>query len=193
MLFYSFLRVIIRAILLVWRRWTVVGVNNLPASGGLVVVCNHISNLDPVVLGCALTRPVHFMAKAELFKVPVLSSIIKLLGAFPVNRGKSDRNAIRKALEYLQSGEIIGIFPEGTRSKTGELQKAQIGAAMLAVKADVPMLPVAVKGTRGMFSKITVIIGEPVYMPELWHNRPGKEELENISDQVMKSIANLIK
>ncbi|SHF03624.1 lysophospholipid acyltransferase family protein [Desulforamulus putei] len=190
---YTVLRVIIRGMLLVWRRWQVIGLEHLPASGGVVVVANHVSNLDPVVLGCALTRRIHFMAKAQLFKVPVLATIITMLGAFPVNREKSDRHAIRKALELLQSGNMVGVFPEGTRSKTGELQKPHIGAAMLAVKADVPILPVALKGTRGMFDKITVIIGEPVYMPELWRGRPGKEELEALSQQVMDQIANLMK
>ncbi|MCL5289914.1 MAG: lysophospholipid acyltransferase family protein [Bacillota bacterium] len=192
-MFYTVLRVIIRGILLIWRRWQIIGLEHLPAKGGVVVVSNHISNLDPVVVGCALTRPVHFMAKVELFKIPVLSFIIKILGAFPVNREKSDRNAIRKALEILQRGSMVGVFPEGTRSKTGQLQKAHIGAAMLAVKADVPILPVALKGTKGWFKKITVVIGEPVYLPELWRGRPGKEELEALSQQVMGKISNMMK
>lgn len=192
-MFYTVLRVIIRGILLIWRRWQIIGLEHLPAKGGVVVVSNHISNLDPVVVGCALTRRIHFMAKVELFKIPVLSFIINLLGAFPVKREKSDRNAIRKALELLQSGSMVGVFPEGTRSKTGELQKAHIGAAMLAVKADVPILPIALKGTKGWFRKITVVIGEPVYLPELWRGRPGKEELEALSEQVMGKISNMMK
>ncbi|MCL5779868.1 1-acyl-sn-glycerol-3-phosphate acyltransferase [Desulforamulus profundi] len=191
-MFYTVLRVIIRGILLVWRRWEVIGLEHLPAKGGLVVVSNHVSNLDPVVVGCALTRRIHFMAKVELFKIPVLATIITLLGAFPVNREKSDRHAIRKALELLQTGNVVGVFPEGTRSKTGELQKPHIGAAMLAVKANVPILPMALKGTRGSLDKITVVIGEPVYLPELWRGRPGKEELEALSEQVMGKISGLL-
>lgn len=192
-MFYTVLRVIIRGILLIWRRWRVIGVENLPKDGGVVVVCNHTSNLDPIVVGCALSRKIHFMAKSELFRVPVLNIIVNLLGAFPVNREKSDRNAIRKALDFLQSGQMIGIFPEGTRSKTGELQKPHIGAAMLAVKGNVPIVPMALKGTRGLFTKITVEVGEPIYLPEIWHNRPSKEELENLSEQVMQKIAGLLK
>ncbi len=191
-MFYTVLRVIIRGILLVWRRWEVIGLEHLPAKGGLVVVSNHVSNLDPVVVGCALTRRIHFMAKVELFKIPVLATIITLLEAFPVNREKSDRHAIRKALELLQTGNVVGVFPEGTRSKTGELQKPHIGAAMLAVKANVPILPMALKGTRGSLDKITVVIGEPVYLPELWRGRPGKEELEALSEQVMGKISGLL-
>lgn len=193
MLLYRVLRVIIRWILLIWRRWEVIGVNHLPVKGGVVVVSNHSSNLDPVVVGCALTRPIHFMAKQELFQIPILVNIIKLLLAFPVNREKSDRNAIRTALKILQEGELVGIFPEGTRSKTGELQKPHIGAAMLAIKADVPILPVALKGTRGLFNKVTVVVGEPIYIPEIWSNRPGKEEMEALSERVMKEIAALLK
>lgn len=192
-MFYTVLRVIIRGILLIWRRWQVIGVENLPKDGGVVVVCNHTSNLDPIVVGCALTRKIHFMAKSELFRVPVLKIIVKLLGAFPVNREKSDRNAIRKALDFLQSGQVIGIFPEGTRSKTGELQKPHIGAAMLAVKGNVPIVPMALRGTRGLFKKITVEVGEPIYLPEVWQNRPSKEDLENLSEQVMQKIAGLLK
>ncbi|MEG6521077.1 lysophospholipid acyltransferase family protein [Desulfotomaculum sp. 1211_IL3151] len=191
-MFYWTLRFIIRNILLLWRRWEIVGLENLPVNGGLLIVSNHASNLDPLVVGCAITRKVHFMAKVELFKVPLLKTIITLLGAFPINREKSDRNAIRKALEILRSGQVVGIFPEGTRSKTGALQKAHIGAAMLAVKGDVPILPIALIGTRGFFNKITVKIGKPVYLPEIWAGRPGKAELEALSDTVMGKIEQLI-
>ncbi|CCO09018.1 lysophospholipid acyltransferase family protein [Desulforamulus hydrothermalis] len=190
---YTVLRVIIRWLLLVWRRWQVKGTEHIPAGGGVVVVANHVSNLDPVVLGCALTRRIHFMAKVQLFKVPVLSTVITMLGAFPVNRDKTDRHAVRRALELLQGGHMVGIFPEGTRSKTGDLQKPHIGAAMLAVKADVPILPVSLQGTRGIFNKITVNIGEPIYLPELWRGKPGKAELEELSQQLMDRIKNLMK
>ncbi|ABO49687.1 1-acyl-sn-glycerol-3-phosphate acyltransferase [Desulforamulus reducens MI-1] len=189
---YTTLRFIIRYILLIWRRWKIVGRDNLPVSGGVLVVSNHVSNLDPLVVGCALTRRIHFMAKVELFKIPILASLIRMLGAFPVNRERSDRKAIRMALEYLQNGEVVGIFPEGTRSKTGELQKAQIGAAMLAVKSNTPILPVALIGTRGIFNKVVVKIGEPLYIPELWRSRASKEQLEALSEQVMKEIERLI-
>ncbi|GAB6182195.1 lysophospholipid acyltransferase family protein [Desulfotomaculum defluvii] len=191
-MFYILLRFIIRHILLFWRRWKIVGLENLPVDGGVLVVSNHVSNLDPVVVGCALTRRIHFMAKIELFRIPILNTIITLLGAFPIDREKSDRNAIRKALEHLKNGNVVGIFPEGTRSKTGELQKAHVGAAMLAVKGDVPILPVALIGTRGFFNKVIVKIGKPVYMPELWQSRPNKEKLELLSSKVMKEIEQLI-
>ncbi|SHK48015.1 lysophospholipid acyltransferase family protein [Desulforamulus aeronauticus] len=192
-MFYTVIRAIIRCLLPIWRRWEVIGIDRLPNTGGVVVVSNHTSNLDPVVVGCALTRRIHFMAKQELFQNPILAYIIRLLGAFPVNREKSDRNAIRKALELLQEGQMIGIFPEGTRSKSGELQKPQIGAAMLATKANAPILPMALKGTRGLFGKVTVLVGEPIYLPELWSSRPGKEELEVLSKRVMEEIAELMK
>ncbi len=192
-MFYTVIRAIIRCLLPIWRRWQVIGIDRLPDTGGVVVVSNHTSNLDPVVVGCALTRRIHFMAKQELFQNPILAYIIRLLGAFPVNREKSDRNAIRKALELLQEGQMIGIFPEGTRSKSGELQRPQIGAAMLAIKANAPILPMALKGTRGLFGQVTVVVGEPIYLPELWGSRPGKEELEALSLQVMKEIAELMK
>lgn len=190
-MFYSFLRVVGTLVLIVWRRWKVIGTENIPETGGVVVVSNHASNLDPVILGCALTRQVHFMAKVELFKFRLMAVFLRCMGSFPVNREKSDRNAIRTALELLQAGKIIGIFPEGTRNKSGELIKPHIGAAMLAIKADVPILPVAISGNEGLFNKIIVNIGEPVYLPELWRSRPGKEELEDLIGQVMGNIADL--
>ncbi|AEG61164.1 lysophospholipid acyltransferase family protein [Desulforamulus ruminis] len=189
---YSFLWRVIRLILLIWRRWQVIGVEHLPQRGGVVVVSNHVSNLDPVVVGCALTRPIHFMAKIELFKISIIGWFLRQLKSFPIHRDKSDRQAIRTALELLQSGEVLGIFPEGTRSKSGELQKPHIGAALLAVKADVPILPIALKGTKGFFTKIVVLVGEPIYLPEVWHNRPGKEELEKLSEQAMGQVAALL-
>lgn len=190
-MFYSFLRVIVIFVMIIWRRLTVIGAANLPKSGGLVVVANHVSNLDPLAIGSAISRQLHFMAKVELFKNPLMAAFLRKVGTFPINRDKTDRTAIKTALGILQSGKIVCIFPEGTRSKTGEIQKAHAGAALLAVKSDVPILPVAIKGTDGLFKKVTVVIGQPIYIPELWQGRPGKEDLEELSQQVMAQIAML--
>lgn len=189
-MFYKFARLICRIILAVLRRWEVRGAENLPAAGGIVLVANHVSYWDPVVVGCAFNRQVHFMAKSELFKIPLLGPVIRALGAFPVRRDKSDRNAIRTAVRLLEEGKVVGVFPEGTRSRTGELMKPHLGAAMLASKAGVPMLPVAVSGTRGILGKVKVRVGRPVFTAA--GTKAGKAGLENASDRVMAQIAALL-
>lgn len=191
-MFYRFARLLCRMVLLILRRWEVRGVDNFPHSGGLVVISNHTSYWDPVVIGCTLTREIHFMAKAELFSIPLLSIIIKTLHAFPVRRGGSDRNAIRTALQHLGNGNVVGIFPEGTRSKTGDILDPHLGAAMLALKAGVPILPVAVVGTRGFVGKVRVLIGKPMEFPDYKDKKAGKQDLMEVSNRVMEEVARLV-
>ena len=107
---YTTLRFIIRYILLIWRRWKIVGRDNLPVSGGVLVVSNHVSNLDPLVVGCALTRRIHFMAKVELFKIPILASLIRMLGAFPRQSRKIRWYGHPYALVYLRNGDVVAMF-----------------------------------------------------------------------------------
>ncbi len=117
---------------------------NVPVDGALVVVANHGSHLDPPLLGHALGRPVTFMAKAELFRVPVLGTLIRACGAYPVARGASDREAIRTATDRLEEGWATGVFLDGTRQCDGRVNRPQPGAALLAARAGVPLLPVAI-------------------------------------------------
>lgn len=187
---YRLLKFLARIVLAVLRRWEVRGVDNLPAIGGMVLVANHVSYWDPVVVICAFQRKVHFMAKSELFRIPIVGYAVKVSGAFPVRRDRSDRSAIRTALRLLGEGKVVGVFPEGTRSRTGELLKPHAGAAMLALKAGVPMLPVAVSGTRGVFGKIRVLIGEPVQFQE--GIRATRDAAEKASDKVMRQISSLL-
>ncbi|MDA0717443.1 MAG: lysophospholipid acyltransferase family protein [Cyanobacteria bacterium] len=120
------------------------GNGNVPSQGCLVVVANHGSHLDPPLLGHALGRPVAFMAKAELFRVPILGAIIRACGAYPVSRGASDREAIRTATERLLEGWATGVFIDGTRQANGRVNDPQAGAALLAARAGAPLLPVAI-------------------------------------------------
>jgi 1-acyl-sn-glycerol-3-phosphate acyltransferase len=120
------------------------GNGHVPLEGSLVVVANHGSHLDPPLLGHALGRPVAFMAKAELFAVPLLGAIIRGCGAYPVARGASDREAIRTATDRLEEGWAIGVFIDGTRQQDGRVNDPQPGAALLAARAGAPLLPVAI-------------------------------------------------
>jgi 1-acyl-sn-glycerol-3-phosphate acyltransferase len=120
------------------------GLANVPARGGLVVVANHGSHLDPPILGCAMRRPVAFMAKEELFRVPLLGSLIRACGAYPVARGAGDRQALRIASDRLAEGWATGVFLDGTRQADGRVSQPQKGAALLAARMGLPLLPVAV-------------------------------------------------
>jgi len=191
-MFYSSIRGLCRTFLLV-RRWKVYGLDNLPAQGGVIVAANHTSYLDPIAVGCAMRRRISYMGKAELFRIPVLKNIVVGLGTFPVKRGGVDREVIRTALRYLSEGKALGMFPEGSRSRDGQLHKLQLGAALLALKADVPIVPVALQGTGGVFRKVVVRFGEPLYFPQYKGVKPSREVLEAISDRIMAEIESLMK
>jgi 1-acyl-sn-glycerol-3-phosphate acyltransferase len=136
--------------LLVWPvfrlllRGRCAGRQHVPRRGGLVVVANHGSHLDPPLLSHAVGRPVAFMAKAELFRVPLLGAIIRACGAYPVSRGAGDREAIRTAGARLQEGWAVGVFLDGSRQADGRVHQPRPGAALLAARAGVPLLPVAI-------------------------------------------------
>ncbi len=155
-----------RFLFCVFRRWEVRGLENFPVAGPVVVAANHVSYLDPIVLGCALPRQVFFMAKKELFRYPLLGPLLRRLGAFPVDRERADRQAVRKALEILKEGRVLGIFPEGRRSRTGEILPPYAGAAYFAARAGVPVCPVALEGTTKLFGKLRVTVGAPFFLGE---------------------------
>lgn len=193
---YRVLRAIFRLIFSVLFRWRVIGRENIPLTGGVIIAPNHTSNIDPPLVGSAMRRRVTVMAKKELFVSALFAFIIKRLGAFPINRGSGDRAAIKLALSLLQEGHALLLFPEGTRSKTGKLGKPQPGVAMMAMKSQVPVVPVAVSGTYKFFRngiwfpRFTVRFGKPVYPPE---GQSTKEMLEEFSMKIMKEISNLSK
>lgn len=187
--FYTFARTVVYMLLKPWYRIQTIGADKLPAQGGVLLCSNHIDNYDPLVVGITTPRPVHFMAKEELFTVPVLGDIVRKCNAFPVKRGMSDREALRKGLAVLKSGEVLGLFPEGTRSKTGELGKGLAGAGFFALKSDAAVVPCAVIGPYKSLSKLRVVFGEPIDMDGL---RSTKASAEEVTDVIMSEIQKLI-
>lgn len=178
----------------IFRR-KVFGLHNIPSQGGAIIACNHISLFDPPVVGTAFSRPVHFMAKEELFAIPLLGWLFTKLNAFPVKRATADRAAIRHAINLLENGELLGLFPEGTRSLTGKLGKPETGLAMIALKAGVPIIPTAVIGTNKVghtglfFPRFIVKFGSPIIVNR---GKADKETMENLSNQIMQEISLLL-
>lgn len=174
------------------------GTDNIPREGPVIIAVNHISNWDPVVVALVLDRPIHYIAKAELFKNKILGKLLIKLHAFPVNRGKADRRAIRQALLILEEGKILGIFPEGSRNKTGEDIKAQSGIALFALKSGAPIVPVACSGTRrslpiGWLHPLQVKIGKAMYLEEYRGQKVNSMLLEEVSSKVMDEINSLLR
>ncbi|WP_369408156.1 lysophospholipid acyltransferase family protein [Leptolyngbya ohadii] len=169
------------------------GAENVPKTGPLLVVANHASDFDPPIVSCCVRRPVSYMAKEELFEVPVLSQAIRLYGAYPVKRGSADRSAIRSALQQLEMGWAVGVFLEGTRTPDARIHSPKLGAAMIAAKVQVPLLPVSLWGTENIIRKgdklprrvpVTVRIGEPISPPV--SNK--REELEAVTQLCVDRI-----
>ena len=190
---YTILKPILWVLFKLGLRLNVEGTENIPQEGPLVIASNHLSLLDPPVIGVAATRQVHFMAKQELF-VPILGDIYKALGAFPVRRGGADRAAIKHGIDILKDNKVLAIFPEGTRSKTGKLGKAEPGALMMASKAMATIVPCCVIGTdfqrQGrIWPKVTVRFGKPIYFPA--DAVVNKEFLHDMTENLMQHIAAL--
>lgn len=176
-------------------RWEVIGAKRIPEKGPVMICSNHLSYIDPPLIGASVRRKVHFMAKEELFRIPVLSLMIRYFGAYPVKRGSTSRQPIRKSLDILREGNMIGVFPEGTRSKDGRLGKAYPGAAVIALHSDAAVVPVAIIGPYRPFRKLKVVYGQPLRMTDL-RNDPTvrKQELtKNLKDHMMDEIHKLLK
>ncbi|WP_019122479.1 lysophospholipid acyltransferase family protein [Brevibacillus massiliensis] len=190
--YYKFFRFLFRKIFAVFFRWQVIGSEHIPKEGPVILCPNHISNWDPPLVGSGMERQLHFMAKEELFHIPVLSFLIKKFGAFPVKRGQADRAAIRATLKLLEEGKVFGIFPEGHRSKTGDLGAAMNGAAMFALKSQAAVIPVAIIGPYRLFRPIKIVYGQPLDLSRFRESKPTAEILRDTTEYIMQNIKELI-
>jgi len=186
-MFYEICRSLVRGLIFVMYRLKTEGLEHIPSSGPVILCSNHLSNLDPVFLAAPLNRRVHYMAKMELFSIPVLSWLIVKLGAFPVNRGGVSKNSIRTALQLLSEGKVLGIFPEGTRGKMSGVGKK--GAASLALKSGAAVIPVAIIGNYRPFRRMKILYGPPLDMSGFADG--SSESLEKATDLIMSTIRHL--
>ena len=187
--FYTFGKNVVKAVLTPAYRVKTLGKENIPKEGGVLICANHIDNLDPPVVGMTSPRDIHFMAKEELFHAPLLKGILPRVNAFPVKRGNSDRESLRKGLKLLKEGKVLGLFPEGTRSKTGELQEGLAGAGFFALRSEAVIVPCAIIGPYRLLRPLKVVYGPPIDFKEYREKRISADEATKI---VMEHIGKLI-
>lgn len=198
-LIYGLSRILVKAYLKLGKG-EVSGQENIPDKGSFILAANHISHLDPPLLSAYSPRRPHVIAKKELFENRLLAWYFRCLGAFPVDRGKADRKAIRHAIKLLKSGAPLMIFPEGTRSLDGTLGQAEIGLGMMAHATRSPIVPVYLQGTEQAASplnpkfrvvKVRMKYGKPVDLQEEYSSSGGREIIESIGEKTMRAIADL--
>lgn len=193
LLYHLFKWSVVSPTLHLYFRGRIYGAEHVPQQGPLVVASNHASDFDPPILSNCVGRPVAYMAKQELFRVPVLGTLIRWYGAYPVKRGSADRSAIRAALAHLETGWAVGVFLQGTRAPDGRIREPKLGAALIAAKTQASILPVSLWGTHGIIQKgnpiprpvpVTVRIGKPIPPP----SSTNRDELESVTQQCVTAI-----
>lgn len=199
---YAITRVIVRLVVPLLGGITVIGAENIPETGPIILAPNHRAYMDPPYLSLVTKRQLHLMAKDTLFKIPLFGPYIKAMGAFPVKRGAADRGAIRQAMAELKAGWVVGIFPEGTRAEPGTLLPGEKGFALIAKQTGVPIVPIALEGTDKVLPKhgrlhrapVRAIIGKPMTASEMLaaNPDPSKDALTIISETTMRAIAALM-
>ena len=196
-IFYYFIRCILYILWKILYFFKARGRSFIPKTGGCIIASNHLSHLDPIVLALGSPRILSFLAKEELF-VGIFGKLIAALNAFPLQRGKGDITAIRVSLDKLKRNQALIVFPEGTRSLTGELKKAQLGVGMLAAKSGVPVVPTLIQGSNialsakdkkvRLFVPIKIYFGKPLTFTSLNLNPRNKQDYQVFADEVIKAI-----
>lgn len=160
---YNVVKYTFRVLLRLFYRIKIEGSVDMPDDTGYIMCANHIHMFDPSIIACFHKRQITFMVKKELVETPVVGWVLTESGAFPVDRSKGDIGAIKTAIEVLKQNKVLSMFPEGTRHKDGKFRDIKKGAAMIAIKANVPIIPMRIIGNWRLFSKMTLKIGTPIY------------------------------
>jgi len=197
-MFYTVLRLALWVFTRLVCRYRVSGREHVPLQGPLLVVANHLSWYDPILLGVVLPRRVWFFTKVEMFRWPIIGLGCRLTGQIPVHRGESDRAALEKGLTYLREGKALMVFPEGTVARQEQMLAAHMGAALLAIRSGAPVLLIAHTGTRRVlrslrfwFPRVDIKIGKP-YVPTLQERGSRKAQLQVAMEDMMTRIAAML-
>ncbi len=198
-LYYSGWHMVLRGVAPLLTRIEVRGIENIPPSGSLILVSNHLSYADPPILVAYVKRHIHFILKQELYESLVFRVLLPPGDPIPVRRGKPDRAALKQCEAILKAGGVVGIFPEGTRSRSGESQEARAGVVFLARRTDAPILPVAIAGTERIFSgrfpwyrraRVQLTFGQPFTLAEL--DPDPRADREALAHQIMARVVALL-
>ena len=187
---YWFIRAIAWLLMKIIFRIEVKGKENIQTEGRLIICSNHVSLLDPVILGITFNRKIHFMAKKELFEIPILNKLFYVLEAFPVDRHNIDLKSIKKSLKILKDEEVLGIFPEGTRVNTIDKENLKEGIGLLANKGYSNILPVYIDTEYKLFRKVKLNF-KPIIKIENFDDIPKKEKNKKITLAVYNEIYGL--
>jgi 1-acyl-sn-glycerol-3-phosphate acyltransferase len=195
---YVLARVILMGTLAVLYRLRVQGAEHVPETGAVVLASNHISNIDPLFVGVACPRQVRFMAKVELWKFAPFGWLLQGLGAFPVRRGEADREAVRRGLKVVESGAVLGIFPEGHRQRSGKLGQPQSGLGLFSLKEGAVTIPVVITGSNRIirdrrlhFPKVSVTFGPPVDL-NVSADKPRSQRHQEAGSRTMAALAGML-
>lgn len=189
-MFYKFATKILEMVVKILFRVEVVGADNIPQEGACILAFNHKSNWDPIVVaGLLRKRRINGVAKKELFKNPILRFILNKLFVIPVNRENPDVSTIKKIMRVLKEGEVLGIFPEGTRHKDRDsFADAKAGLGMFAVKGKSIVIPISIVSSYKLFSKLVIFVDNPIDLSDNYGKKLKTDDYENISECVMKKI-----
>ncbi|MFN8179388.1 MAG: lysophospholipid acyltransferase family protein [bacterium] len=192
---YRFIRALAYALARLLWGLRVDGRENLPSTGPAIVACNHVSNLDPPILGAIVAREAGFVAKQELFAVPGLGWLIRSLNAIPIDRSRLSRETLDTLVEFLDGGRVLILFPEGTRSRSGDLLPAKPGVGMLLVRRPVTVIPAYIEGTRSPLrnvfrrGRIRVVFGRPHALPQdAESDSQGRRDPRRIAESILDAI-----
>lgn len=189
-MFYNFAKSLVWLFFHVFYKIEIKGIENLPEEGALICP-NHYSLRDPLLVAISLPRPIKFMAKHELFKNAFLKWFLTKVGTFPVKRGEPDLTSIKTTLKLLKDNNWVGLFPEGTRGVNGELGIANPGVALFSIKANKPVVPVAITGSYKLFTKLRLNIGQPIEFSSYKKEKMTNDDYGELSQLVMQHISKL--
>lgn len=186
-LWYAFMRFLIWVCTGILFRTRIIGRENIP-DGNFVLIANHHKFWDPIIILRSFRRELYFMAKKELFKIPILGSLIRSMNAFPVDRSANDLGAIRYSLSIVKRGGSLVIFPEGTRVSKKMRSNFKEGAALISSLADAPLLPITIEGNYKLFCTLSITIHKPIYIQTFPQGMDRKEIRKEILDRAYRSI-----